>query len=182
MFVEYLIAGIKHVLPLGLDHVLFIIALCLSTDRFKSALILATLFTIAHSITLAIGYFNVASYNQRLIEVLIAISIFILAIQNTLPNSSDKFKPWVVFGFGLIHGLGFSSALKEYGLIKNDLIISLAGFNIGVEIAQVIIILVVSIILFMLDKYNWAAVAKKYSSFVIAIIALIWTFQRLNTL
>lgn len=182
MFVDYLIAGVKHVLPLGIDHVLFIIALCLSARNFKSAILLATLFTLAHSITLAIGYLDIANYNQSVIEVLIALSIFILAIQNTLTIGNGNFKPWIIFSFGLIHGLGFASALKEYGLQKNDLAISLGGFNIGVELSQAFIIVTVFGILFIVDKYQPTLLIKKYTSFTIAIIALIWTFQRLTTL
>ena len=182
MFVDYLIAGFKHVLPLGLDHVLFIIALCLSVERIKSAILLATLFTLAHSLTLALGLLGYCAINSSIIETLIAISIFFLAIQNILDKTSGRFKPFIVFGFGLIHGLGFASALKGYGLSKNDFIISLTGFNIGVELAQASIILGLFGLITIGKGWSLLATSKKIVFFAIAMIALIWTFERMFTI
>lgn len=182
MFVEYLIAGFKHVLPIGLDHVLFIVALCLSVERIKSAILLATLFTIAHSLTLALGVFGYFSINPAIIETLIALSIFLLAIQNILKKDNGRFKPFIVFGFGLIHGLGFASALKEYGLTNNDFVLCLAGFNIGVELAQASIVLALFGLILIGKNWPLLATSKKMVSFAIAMIALIWTFERLFTI
>lgn len=179
MFVDYLIVGCKHVLPLGLDHVLFIIALCLSVNQFKSAIILATLFTLAHSISLALGIFGYCSINPAVIETLIALSIFFLAIQNILNKENGRLKPLLVFCFGLIHGLGFAYALREYGLAKNEFIVSLAGFNIGVEIAQAFIIVSVFGLLLLLKNWSYLTTIKKSVSFTIGLIALIWTFERM---
>ena len=179
MFVDYLIVGCKHVLPLGLDHVLFIIALCLSVYKFNSAILLATLFTLAHSISLALGVFGYCSINPAIIETLIALSIFFLAIQNILNKENGRLKPLLVFCFGLIHGLGFAAALKEYGLVKNEFIVSLAGFNIGVEIAQAFIIVSVFVLLLLLKNWSHLNTIKKLVSFAIGLIALIWTFERM---
>jgi hypothetical protein len=181
VFVDYLIVGCKHVLPLGLDHVLFIVALCLSVERIKSAILFATLFTftLAHSISLALGVFGYCSINPAIIETLIALSIFFLAIQNILSKENGRLKPLLVFCFGLIHGLGFAAALKEYGLVKNEFIVSLAGFNIGVEIAQALIIISVFGLLFLLKNWSLLNTIKKLVSFAIGLIALIWTFERM---
>ena len=166
-------------LPLGIDHVLFIIALCLSVDDLRSAILLASLFTLAHSITLAIGYIGWVSYNQSLVEIFISFSIFVLAIQNSMDAGKSRLRPYIIFVFGLIHGLGFASALREYGLVKNDLIISLVGFNLGVEIAQAIIILFVFSAIYLMAKNASLMKLKQYTSYLIATIALLWTFERI---
>ncbi|MEI8136962.1 MAG: HupE/UreJ family protein [Bacteroidota bacterium] len=141
MFWSFLKIGFEHVVPFGYDHILFIVALFFFNSKLKSAIIQCSIFTLAHSLTLALvalGYINV---NSKFVEVVIALSIFIVAFENIF---QPTLKPWrlgLIFIFGLIHGMGFASALRDFGLPKNEMIISLVGFNVGVEIAQIAIIL-----------------------------------------
>src|SRR5215210_4652760 len=112
----YLKLGFTHIIPEGYDHILFIVGLCLISNKFKPILWQATAFTVAHSITLALSMKNIIVAPSAIVEPIISLSIMFVAIENILFN---ELKPWriiVVFMFGLIHGLGFASALNEIGL------------------------------------------------------------------
>ena len=147
MFATYLNLGFEHILdPNGIDHVLFLLVLAVpySYKDWKKVLILATAFTIGHSITLALAALQMVSVNSKLIEVLIAVSIFITAVYNLKPksNSGQTVKYVTAVAFGLIHGLGFSNFFKSI-LGSEAITLPLLAFNIGVECAQVIIVLFV---------------------------------------
>ncbi|MFN2440939.1 MAG: HupE/UreJ family protein, partial [Chitinophagaceae bacterium] len=108
----YLTLGFEHILPLGLDHILFVVCLCLLNNKFKTVFWQATAFTVAHSITLALSMQNIIVLPAEIVEPIIALSIFFVAVENLL---LDKLKPWriiLVFLFGLIHGIGFASVLS----------------------------------------------------------------------
>jgi hypothetical protein len=132
MFWNFIQIGFEHVIPLGYDH----------NSHLKSAVIQCTLFTIAHSLTLALVTLDYVRVNTKWVEVVIALSIFVMAFENIF---QPQLKPWrlaLIFIFGLIHGMGFAGALRDFGLPQSELIISLLGFNCGVEVAQVTVILV----------------------------------------
>lgn len=176
----YLKLGFRHILPDGLDHILFVVGLCLLSNKFKTILWQATAFTVAHSITLAMSMKNIIVAPAAIVEPIISLSIMFVAIENIL---FSELKPWriiVVFVFGLIHGMGFASSLNEIGLPRNKFITSIISFNAGVELGQIAVIAAVYALLIVpFGKKPWF---KKYIvwplSALIAIVALWWTVER----
>src|SRR5258705_13949093 len=133
----YVKLGFQHIIPTGLDHVLFVTALCLLTTRIKTILWQATAFTVAHSVTLALSMKNIIVAPPAIIEPIIALSILFVAVENIVLS---ELKPWrvlIVFLFGLIHGLGFASSLNEIGLPPGKFYMSILSFNLGVELGQI---------------------------------------------
>ncbi|MEP6646632.1 MAG: HupE/UreJ family protein [Saprospiraceae bacterium] len=177
----YLELGYKHILPQGFDHILFVIGLCLLSTRIKTILWQATAFTVAHSITLALSMKNIIVAPSSIVEPIIALSILFVAIENIVIS---ELKPWrivIVFLFGLIHGMGFASALNEIGLPRDAFITSILSFNVGVELGQITIIVVVfaTIIRIFGDKPWYRRRVVYPISIVIACIAAYWTVQRI---
>lgn len=160
LFWEYLQLGFLHVIPKGFDHILFIIGIFLLNNSWKPVLLQCSVFTIAHSITLALCAAGLIFPNSKWVEVIIALSILIIAIENVLHQKSNNWRLVIIFTFGLIHGMGFANALKELGLPANYFWGSLVAFNLGVELAQISIILIA-----------WFGVAKWFN-------AKIWYRQR----
>jgi len=176
----YLKLGFEHIIPLGLDHILFVISIFLLSAKLKPVIWQATAFTIAHTITLGLAMYEIISPPAYIIEPIIALSIMFVAIENII---TDKLKPTrvaIVFAFGLIHGMGFASALTELGLPKDQFFTSLITFNVGVELGQITVILLA-----------WFLVGKWFSqkpwyrkrvvipvSAIIALIGLYWTIER----
>src|SRR3954471_5092658 len=143
----YLDLGFKHIIPQGLDHILFVAGLCLLSTNIRTILWQATAFSLAHSITLALSMKNIIVAPGAVVEPIIALSILFVAVENLLLR---ELKPWrilLVFMFGLIHGLGFASSLNEIGLPRNKFLISILSFNVGVELGQVTVILAVFMLL-----------------------------------
>lgn len=177
----YALLGIRHIVPDGFDHILFVTGLCLLNTKWKTILWQATAFTVAHSITLALSMKNIIMLPSPIVEPLIALSIVFVAIENIILS---ELKPWrilIVFLFGLIHGLGFASSLNEIGLPRNRFLTSILSFNLGVEIGQVMVILVVFglLILPFRKKENYRKFIVYPASIIIALIASYWTIERL---
>src|SRR6478735_278252 len=124
--------GYLHILPNGLDHILFVIGLCLLNNNIKVIAYQATAFTIAHSITLALSLKGLIAAPPAVVEPIIAVSIAFIAIENILLKEVKSWRFLVIFLFGLIHGMGFASSLNEIGLPRNQFLESVAAFNIGV--------------------------------------------------
>ncbi|MDQ6757591.1 MAG: HupE/UreJ family protein [Bacteroidota bacterium] len=176
----YLKLGYKHILPEGFDHILFVISLCLLSNKIKVIFWQATAFTVAHSITLALSMKNIIVAPSAVVEPVIALSILFVAVENLLIK---ELKPWrilVVFMFGLIHGLGFASALNEIGLPRNKFAVSILSFNLGVELGQVtIIVLMFALIISRFGNRVWYRSRIVFPlSILIGLIALYWTVQR----
>ncbi|QIX63454.1 HupE/UreJ family protein [Hymenobacter sp. BT18] len=177
----YLLEGYKHILPLGLDHILFVVSLYLLEPKLRSVLWQATAFTVAHSITLGLSMYGFISPPASIVEPVIALSILFVALENII---TERLNPWrlaVVFGFGLIHGMGFASALSSVGLPRTSFLESLLAFNVGVELGQVTVIL----LLYALVG-RWFAGKPWYkqrivipASVVIGLIAAYWTVERI---
>ncbi len=181
MFFQYLKIGYEHVIPLGYDHILFILALFLYDSKLKTAVIQCTLFTLAHSLTLilvALGYINL---NTKLVETSIAGSICLVAIENFYAKKLNVWRLLVVFIFGLIHGVGFAGALKDFGLPQDELITSLVGFNIGVEVAQLslIVILYFTFTRYLSHKAWYKEKLTNPMSLLITGIAIFWFITRI---
>jgi hypothetical protein len=177
----YLKLGYTHILPLGLDHILFVLSIFLLNPKLKPVIWQATAFTVAHSITLGLAMYGLITPPSYLIEPIIALSIMFVAIENII---TDKLKPSrvaIVFAFGLIHGLGFASALTSLGLPRQQFLTALVTFNVGVELGQISIILAAWL---LIGKWfghkTWYRKRIVFPlSGVIAAIALYWTIQRI---
>jgi len=139
-FANFLSLGVKHILT-GYDHLLFLLGLLLVARGFLPALGIITSFTIAHSITLAVATLHVVQIPSRIVEPLIAASIVFVGLENLLRGEIPKSRRLVTFGFGLIHGFGFASALREAGIGSNagGIVLPLFSFNLGVELGQIMV-------------------------------------------
>ena len=176
----YLELGFTHILPLGLDHILFVVCLYLLNPNLKSVIWQATAFTIAHSITLGLAMYGLISPPSSIVEPMIALSIFYVAVENILTEKLRPTRLLVVFLFGLLHGMGFASVLTELGLPQKEYLTGLVCFNVGVELGQISIILACwALFGAWFGKKIWY---KKYivipASVFIGMIALYWTIER----
>lgn len=173
--------GFDHVIPLGWDHILFIVGMALSSLLWRKLLLLVTTFTLAHTLTLGLAMVGVLEVSARIVEPLIAFSIVYVAIENLMTRQSIKRKSIIVFLFGLIHGLGFASMLKEFEMAPDSFLTTLIGFNIGVELAQVVIVLFVVLTLLGLRalKLNYRQLTVIPISILIALVGFWWGIERL---
>ena len=176
----YLNLGYHHILPNGLDHILFVVSLCLLSTNIRTIIWQATAFTVAHSITLALSMKSIIIAPSAVIEPVIALSIVFVAIENLIATELKAWRILVVFCFGLIHGMGFASSLNEIGLPRNAFLTSIVSFNIGVELGQLtIILLVFGALIFWFGQKSWYRKAVVYPlSVSIAVIAAYWTIER----
>ena len=177
----YFQLGFRHIIPEGLDHVLFIIGICLINTKLKSIIYQASAFTLAHTISLALSMKGIIVAPPPIIEPIIALSIVFVAVENLILN---ELKPWrilLVFLFGLIHGLGFASALNEIGLPRDKFFTSILLFNAGIEVCQVLLIsLLFGLVIYPLKNKSWYRFRIVYPiSLAIAIISGYWTVERL---
>ncbi len=177
----YLQLGFSHVLPLGFDHILFILTLFFLSSNIKTVFVQCAVFTVAHSLSLAIAATGFIIPNSNIVEPLIALSILFTAIENIVHDKTNPWRLTVIFGFGLIHGLGFANALKEIGLPKNQFLASLLSFNIGVELGQLTIVLAAYILISKWFSHKvWYKERIVYPiSTGIGCIALYWTIERI---
>jgi len=141
-FINYIPVGFDHIVPLGLDHILFVLGLFFLSTHLGPLLWQVSAFTLAHTITLALAALGYVSIPGSIVEPLIAASIAFVAIENITSRGLSRWRPLVVFGFGLLHGLGFASVLGEFGLPPGSFVPALIGFNIGVELGQLAVIAV----------------------------------------
>ncbi len=176
----YLQMGFTHILPLGLDHILFVLGLYLLSPKLKTVLIQATAFTVAHSLTLGLAIFGFIHPLSSVIEPIIALSIVFIAVENIALPELKSGRLVIVFLFGLIHGCGFASALTEVGLPEKNYLVALLTFNLGVELGQVTV-LISAFLLFG----KWFGEKVWYRkriviplSIIIGCIAMYWTIER----
>jgi len=176
----YLKLGFQHIIPSGPDHILFVISLCLLSTKISTIIWQASAFTIAHTITLALSMKNSIVVPPDLVEPIIALSICFVAVENLLITELKAWRVVIVFLFGLIHGMGFASALNEIGLPRNKFYTSVFSFNVGVELGQItIIVLVFALLIYRFGKKEWYRKYIVYPlSTIIAVIAAWWTIQR----
>ncbi len=177
----YAEAGFLHILPLGMDHILFILGLFLMSRRLHPLVWQATMFTLAHSITLSLSTLGLLELPASIVEPLIAMSIAYIAIENIWLKSLSKTRLWVVFGFGLLHGLGFAAMLLEFGLPDDGYLLALLGFNLGVEAGQIVILLVAWLGLGVWCR-QWSGYRQWIvipASALIAMVGILWFWQRL---
>jgi hydrogenase/urease accessory protein HupE len=178
---EYAVLGFTHIVPKGLDHILFVVGLFLFSRRLRPLLAQVTAFTVAHSITLGLSLYGVVSLRASVVEPLIAASIAYVAIENMVATRLSTSRIGLVFGFGLLHGLGFAGALTEAGVPRSERLAGLFAFNCGVEAGQLTVIGLASVLAAYWrstqDLYRHAVVVP--GSALIAIAGLYWTVVRL---
>jgi hypothetical protein len=176
---KYLAMGFEHILPRGPDHILFVLGLFLLSAKLRPLLWQVTAFTLAHSITLGLALYGVVRLPSSIVEPLIAVSIAFVAVENMVTTDLKPWRPFVVFGFGLVHGLGFASALGEAGLPRNQFATALVTFNVGVELGQLSVIALAFLAVGWWRRRDWYRRAIVLpASCAIAAVALVWTIQR----
>jgi len=185
VFTRFVASGFEHIIPKGLDHILFVLGLFFFALRFRPLLWQITAFTLAHTVTLALASLKIVSVPAAIVEPLIAISIVYVAVENIYGGKNGGGKiAWsrvaVVFGFGLLHGLGFASVLSDVGLPEGRFVVALIGFNIGVELGQLAVIAAAFVLLanpFGRQTWYRPAIAIP-ASCLIAGIGVWWTVER----
>ncbi|TWB82498.1 HupE/UreJ protein [Nitrospirillum amazonense] len=182
---QYLELGFLHILPEGLDHILFVLGIFLLTTRLRSILVQVTAFTLAHSVTLGLTMYGVISLPSRVVEPLIALSVAYVAVENIVTARLTPWRPLVVFAFGLLHGMGFAGALADLHLARRDVIPALVSFNVGIELAQLSIIAAAYAAVALVcvsgrqrDKPWYRRRVVIPASSLIAATGLFWTVQR----
>lgn len=178
---QYLLLGFTHIVPHGLDHMLFVLGLFLLSGRLRTVLAQVSAFTVAHSITLGLSIYGVITVPSAVVEPLIAVSIAYVAVENMLLS---ELKPWriaLVFAFGLLHGLGFAGALRELGLPRAEFMTALLTFNAGVEAGQLAVIAAAfAIVGWHCRRQTWYRQRVVVpASLLIACTALYWTVERI---
>jgi hydrogenase/urease accessory protein HupE len=179
---RYLALGFTHILPHGLDHMLFVLGLYLLSGRARSVLQQVSAFTAAHSITLGLSLYGVVSMSSRIVEPLIAVSIAYVAVENIFVSKLKARRLALVFAFGLLHGMGFAGALKDVGLPRSEFLTALLSFNVGVETGQLTVIGAAFLLV------GWHCGSRAWyrhrvvipASTLIACIAVYWTLERLS--
>lgn len=176
---RYLVLGFEHILPKGLDHILFVLGLFLLSTQLKPLLMQVTAFTVAHTLTLALSMYGIVHLPSRLVESLIALSIAYVAVENLFTSELKPWRPALVFGFGLLHGLGFAGVLRELGLPRGEFVTSLISFNVGVESGQMTVIAVAAVTIGWFRRREWyrRAIVIPIST-GIALVGLYWAFER----
>lgn len=176
---RFLFLGFTHIIPYGLDHILFVLGLFLFSINLRPLFIQVTAFTIAHSITLGLSLLGIFSLPSRVVEPLIAVSIAVVALENIFYRKLRPSRWMIVFGFGLVHGLGFAGALKELGLPPGQFFQTLISFNVGVECGQITVIGIASLLTMWMWKKPWYfRFVVIPASAVIALIGVYWAITR----
>ena len=181
--------GFQHIIPQGLDHVLFVVALYLNARGWRPLILQVTTFTVAHTITLGLAATGIVQSPGEIIEPLIAISIVALAVEAIVFKRANILRLPVIFAFGLLHGLGFGSVMKVY-LENADLSAGLVGITLGVEAGHLLVLLATGLVASAiqlalksaskLQLYRPAFVIPVAA--VIALVGLYWTLQRIGAL
>ena len=175
----YLRLGFVHIVPEGADHILFVLGLFLLSARLRPLVWQVTAFTVAHACTLSLAALGFVALAPRLVESLIALSIAYVGIENALVDRLTRWRPAVVFGFGLLHGLGFAGVLGELGLPEQERLLALVTFNAGIELGQLAVIAAAAL------SFGWFRARPWYRRWLavpasagIALVGLVWAVER----
>lgn len=179
---SYIVIGFEHIVPKGLDHILFILGLFLLSTHWRPLVWQVTMFTVAHTITLGLAMNNIIALPANVVEPLIALSIAYVGVENVLAKQLLKSRLVLVFLFGLLHGLGFASVLVDFGMPQDDFVLALISFNVGVEFGQLAVISIAFVILRLSikDSQLYRKVVVVPGSLMIAAIGLYWFLERLE--
>lgn len=179
-FRSWVVSGFRHVLPLGLDHMLFIFGLFVAVLRLRPMLWQSLLFTLSHSLTLALCALGLVTVDARWVEIFIAFSIAFIGVEDLFKCKVGVRRYVLVFVFGLVHGMGFANVLadKVKGVPHSQLAQPLLGFNLGVELAQITVILIAALLFGLLGKKRRKP-AQTVGSLVVALGGLGWMIERI---
>lgn len=179
---QYLWLGVTHIVPKGADHILFVLGLCLLACDWRPLIWQVSAFTAAHTLSLALSMFGVVSLSPSIVEPAIAISIVFIAVENVLVAELHSWRVAVVFGFGLLHGLGFAGVLTELGLPRGQFVPALLAFNAGVELGQLTVIAAafLAVGIWTRSKPWYRHRVTIPASLAIALIGLYWAFDRVR--
>ncbi|SFO83986.1 HupE/UreJ family protein [Tranquillimonas alkanivorans] len=180
VFTDYVVIGFAHIIPKGLDHILFVLGLFFLSQRLGPLLWQVSAFTVAHTVTLALGILGLVSVPAYIVEPLIAASIAYVGIENVLSRGMNPWRPVVVFAFGLLHGLGFASVLGEIGLNPAQFVTGLIGFNVGVELGQLAVIALafLAVGVWSRNRTWYRSVIANPASIAIALVGAYWAVER----
>lgn len=176
-WISFFKLGMEHILT-GFDHLLFLLVLLLRKQTFKQYAAIVTSFTIAHSITITLAVLGIIDLPSKFVEATIAFSIVYVAVEN-LVRKEIRYRWGLTFLFGLIHGLGFANLLQEMNIPKNQLVVSMLSFNIGIEVIQLLLVLLVLPLLAYLHKLSNSEKILRYGSIIIILIGGFWFFERI---
>lgn len=176
---NYLVIGFTHIVPKGMDHILFVLGIYLFSPMLRPVLWQVTAFTVAHTITLGMSSLGIVSVPANIVEPIIALSIVYVGVENVF---AQQLKPWrvlLVFCFGLLHGLGFAGVLSEIGIPNDEFFTALISFNVGVEGGQLAVILIAVLLIGSFRKRDWYRQRITIPlSLAIALTGLYWTIER----
>lgn len=176
---EYFVIGFTHILPGGLDHILFILGLFFLSKDFGTLLLQMTLFTLAHSLTLGLSLYGIVHAPSVVVEVAIVLSIAFVAGENLVSEKLSRWRPWVVFGSGLVHGLGFAHSFEETLVKPGNFLVALFSFNMGIELGQLAVVGLTSAAVALWWKRDWyRMVIARPASMLIASMGLYWAVER----
>ena len=180
-FVRSIALGFTHIVPKGVDHILFVLGLFLLAVRARAVLLQVTAFTVAHSITLALSLYGVFALPASVVEPLIALSIVYVGFENLFTSSLTPWRLALVFGFGLLHGLGFAEALTALDLPRAEFLSTLVAFNVGVEAGQLTVILgaALAIVALRIPMGDYRRLVGRPASIAIALMGAYWAIERL---
>lgn len=181
-FTDYVLIGFEHIIPKGLDHILFVIGLFLLAPQFKHIAWQVSMFTVAHTLTLALGITGQLVLPAHFVEPLIALSITVVCVENLFGDRFRVRRLLIVFAFGLLHGLGFAGVLSDIGLPKGQFVSSLLAFNVGVELGQLAVVLVCfALVGWWFGHKSWyRAVITIPASLIVGAVGLFWFLQRVH--
>lgn len=176
---QFLYLGFTHIVPEGLDHILFVLGLFLLAPGLKPLLKQVTAFTVAHSLTLGLAMLGLVHLSGRIVEPLIALSIAVVAVENMIRRDVNPARWMIVFGFGLIHGLGFAGVLSQLGVPRGQFLPALLSFNVGVEGGQLVVLLGATLLTLPVIKREWYHRRVTVpASALIACVGLYWAVTR----
>jgi hypothetical protein len=176
---RYFRLGLRHIVPEGLDHILFVLGLFLLTPKPKALLLQVTAFTVAHTATLALSSYGVVRLPPEVVEPLIALSIACVAVENVVTAELKPWRPLVVFLFGLLHGMGFAGVLGELGIPREEFLTALLSFNLGVEAGQLAVLAGAFLTIGWFRRRSWYRAAVTVPlSLAIAAVGLYWAVTR----
>lgn len=180
-FIDGLVLGFTHIVPAGLDHMLFVLGLFLLSQRPREVLGQVTAFTLAHSMSLGLSLYGLVSVPPSIVEPLIALSVAYVGVENLVTSRLHPWRVAVVFAFGLLHGMGFADALNGLHLSASRFLMTLVSFNLGVEAGQLAVIAAAAAVLAVVARMRATASAPaiRFASAAIGVAGTVWTIQRL---
>lgn len=179
-FADFVLVGFDHIVPKGLDHILFVLGLFFLSLQLRPLLWQVSAFTVAHTVTLALSALGIVRIPMEVVQPLIAASIVYVGVENVLARGLTPWRPALVFAFGLLHGIGFASVLQDFGLGSQQFVAKLIGFNVGVELGQLTVLAVafLAVGLWFGSKPWYRARVANPASVAIALVGAYWLAER----